>query len=355
MSETLKTVDEGLVKEVQSYVKFKAEHGTETEKQTFSNIANYIPPTRSTLPLAVGPGQGSLIGTSLLPTIVASPDGNEQASFPTFGNESFYIGENDIVAPNSGRKSADFAVTWTSVGLDAHAMDAPVDIRLERAMAASGFSAANSALELARGQVENRKEKAISDLLQTASTTVYASSSHYATLTSTDLWSDAANVSLFAKVTGAVEQVRGACGIRPNTFWMGAQVFNALRYNKNILDIIKYSGTKAAPGAPATVEGLSAVFGMNILVGDAVNTATLGGSLADTWGKAAGLLVVGNDQLHTPKFGATFTAAGSPKVMPPYLDRTRGAEGVNVYSYVDYYKPFVTMKSAGYLWTAAVA
>lgn len=350
MSENLNPVDEGLQKEVISYAKFKASHGSELEKQTFSNVANFIPGTRSVFPgFGIGTKQGELIGTQLFPTIVAAPEGTEIASFPTFGKEGFYSGENDIVAVNGGRKSADFAVTWTTATLDAHAMDAPVDIRLANALASSGIDAAAQALEVARGQVEARKEKAIADLLVTTGT-YSTDATLYQSCSTTTLW-DHASATPITTVFAAMETVRSVSGAYPNTMWLSPKAWASLRNNAQIRNFLR--GTGMAAGVPATLDAVAAIFSLNFVVGTALNTATVNGALADTYGTSAGLLIVGNDNMHTQKFGATFTAAGSPKVMPPYLDRSKGVEGSNIYSYVDYYKPFVTMSQAGFLFLNA--
>src|ERR1035437_2053071 len=347
-------VDEKLEKAVKelSYTKFMAEHGKELTKEEFSNIANFIPGTRATFPgLATGFAQRPLMGTLLAPEIVAAPDGLEVASFPSFGRESFYAGENDVVAINAGRKSTDYAVTRNSEQLDAHAMDAPVDVRLARARAVSRIDAAVEALELARSQVELRKENSIATLLRTQGSYDLTGTSSYAACSNTTSWGNASATPI-ETVLAAKETVRGKCGMYPNTFWMSPLALRYLSVNAEVKTLLKY-GSEGSFSIPASVAALENIFGMSIVVGSAISTATFNGAFSDVWGADAGLLVVGNKKPHTPKFAATFTSAGSPKVTPAYLDRRFGAEGSMIYSYVDYYKAFVTMNTAGYLWANA--
>ena len=354
MSDNPKPADEKLKDEIMSFAKFKAARAGLTEEQ-FANIANFIPGTRATFPgLAVGYAQQPLIGTQLMPEIVAAPDGLELASFVTFGKESYLTGENDIVQINAGRKSADYAVTWTTEQLDAHAMDAPVDIRLARALATSNIDASVEALELVRSQVELSKEVAIATLVRDASKYDATGTASTVDGSGTTAWGNSGATPI-ETILQAKETVRSKCGMYPNTFWLSPVAFQYLRSNPEVQLSVRYAGSPSGPAAFASQEGLSNLFGMNVIVGLAISTTTPSGALSDVWGTDAGLMVVGNNNLHTPKFGATFTAAGSPKIMPPYLDRRFGAEGSMIYSYVDYYKPFITFAKAGYLWTTVGA
>lgn len=351
MSEnTDKKVDEAVKEEILSYTKFKAQHSGLTKEQ-FDNVSAFIPGTRSTFPgYAAGFVQGGQIGTTLAPEITAAPSGLEVASFPMFNKEGFYSGDDDTVAINSGRKTTGLSVKWQTETLDAHAMDAPVDVRLQRALASSGIDASLSALDLARRQVENHKEVAIAKMFR--STGSYASSAQYNSESGTSLWGNAASTPI-PEIFAAVETVRSLCGMRPNYFWMSPKAFRNLRINPTIINLTKFGGTPTSLGGPATQDALGAFFGMNIVIGDNLTTTSLNGALSDAWGTDAGLCVVADNNVASPKFAATFTSAGSPLVMPAYLDRRFGAEGSMIYSYVDYYKPFITMNTAAFLFINA--
>jgi hypothetical protein len=355
MSDNTTPVDEKLEKVAQalSFEKFMAEHGKGLTKEQFTNIANVIPGTRATFPgFAAGFAQQPLIGTLLAPEIVAAPDGTEIASFPTFNKERFYSSENTVVAINSGRKTADSAVSWTTATLEANAIDVPVDIRMARAYAASNIDASIEAIELGRSQIELGKEKAIATLLRTQGNYDATGTNSFVSCSSTASWGNASATPI-ETILAAKETVRSKCGMYPNVFWLSPLALRYLSVNAEIKDVMKYGGTPSSPGLPATTVGLENLFGMSIVVGSSISNTTINGALSDVWGTDAGLLVVGNNNLHTPKFAATFVAAGSPKVMPAYLDRRFGAEGSMVYSYVDYYKAFITMNTAGYLFTTA--
>lgn len=354
MSENTNPVDEKLEKAAQalSYENFMASHGGKLSKEQFTNIANVIPSTRATFPgYSAGFVQQPLIGTILAPEIVASPDGLEIASYPVFGKERFYA-ETDVVAINSGRKFADFGVTWVSAQLDAHAQDAIVDIRLQRAFAASSIDSSVEALELVRAKVQLGKEKEIAAMVRLQSNYDATGSNSYAACSSTTSWGNSAATPI-ETINAAKETVRSKCGMYPNLMWLSPLAFRYLSTNPEVKAVIKYGGSPDAPAAAASLQGLESLFGMQVVVGASISTATMNGAWGDVWGTDAGLMVTSAPNLHSPKFAATFTSVGSPKVLPPYLDRKVGAEGSFLYTYVDYYKPFITMPTAGFLFETA--
>lgn len=346
----VKPVDPSLVREIQASVKFAAKHGdTELIKQEAAALSNYQPSTVATMN-GVGYMQAGFIGEQLLPSIVASPDGQEQASFPVFGKE-FFFSADDVVGISGAIKRTDLAVTWTSKTLDVHAKVAYLDAREQRAAQAVGIDIAAQKMDLVRQQVQVRKEALAASLLTTTGS--YSSSSYYETLSGTSQWSHSSSTPITA-IENKKETVRAAIGVRPNVLWLSPTAFKALRLHSTIQALVSGGANKQTPTLPIGADLLATVFGMNVFVGDAVYTTTVGGASSDVWADAAGLLYVGGAELMSPKFGATFTAAGYPKV-DQYRDETQGAEGSDVYRYSECYKHIVTLNTAGYLWLDVTA
>ena len=338
-------VDPSLLKEIRASVKFAERHGdTELIKQTAASLSNYQPTTVSTMN-GIGYMQGGFIGSQLLPEIVASPDGQEQASFPVFGKE-FFFSADDVVAIGGSVKRTDLAITWTKKTLDVHSKHAYLDAREQRAASAVGIDIAAQKVDLVRSQVQTRKEVLAATLLTTDGT--YSSSTYYGTLSGTNQWSHASSAPLTA-IEAKKEVVRAAIGVRPNVLWLSPTAYTALRFNAQIIGVVNGGATKQNPAAPVGAEVLAAILGLTVFVGDAVYTSAVGGASSDIWNDCAGLLYVGGAELMSPKFGATFTAGGYPKV-DQFRDETQGAEGSDVYRYSECYKHICTLNTAGYLW-----
>lgn len=343
-------IDPGLLKEIRASVNFASKHGdTELVKQTAASLSNYQPSTVSTMG-GIGYMQSGFIGSELLPEIIASPDGQEQASYPVFGKE-FFFSADDVIAVSGAVKRSDLALTWTSETLDVHGKQAYVDAREQRAASAVGIDIAAQKVDLVRTQVQTRKEALAAALL--TATASYASASYYATLSGTTQWSHASSTPLTV-IEAKKEVIRAAIGVRPNALWLSPTAYAALRFNPQIIGIVNGGATKQNPAAPVGADVLAAIFGLNVFVGDAIQTTTVGGASSDIWSDAAGLLYVGGNDLMSPKFGATFTAGGYPKV-DSYRDETQGAEGSDVYRYSEAYKHIVTLNTAGFLWLDVTA
>lgn len=345
MSNTVTPVDPSLLKEIRASVNFAAKHGeTETVKQTAAALSNFQPSTVSTMG-GIGYMQSGFIGSQLLPEIIASPDGQEQASYPVFGKE-FFFSADDVIGISGATKRSDLALTWTTATLDVHGKQAYLDARESRAAAAVGIDIAAQKVDLVRTQVQTRKEALAASLLTTTGT--YASATYYATLSGATQWSHASSTPL-SVIEAKKEIVRAAIGVRPNVLWLSPTAFAALRWHASVIALMNGGSTKQNIGAPAGADHLASILGMQVFVGDAIQTTTVGGASADIWNDAAGLLFVGGSDLMSPKFGATFTAGGYPKV-DQYRDETQGAEGSDVFRYSEAYKHICTLNTAGYLW-----
>lgn len=347
----LHTVDDALAKTLRESIDYiLRKESSKLDRVTAAALSNYQPSTRAALPGGVGYSQSPFIATTLLPEVLASPDGLEQASYPTWGKEAFFVAD-DIVAISAQPKATDLAVSWTNTTLDVHAKEAAIDEREMAAANAVNINIVSQKTELCRTQVETRREYLGANLLTTTSN--YASSSHYETLGGTGQWSHASSAPIAAIINKA-EFIRSTIGRRPNFLWLSPTAFKALRFHASITDLIKYTGQKGSPGAPASIETLAALFNMNVVVGDAVYTSSMGGAFSDVWNDCAGLVYVESPDIVSPKFGMCLTSAGYPQVMQ-YRDDKRGARGSEVVRYIDAYKFVVALSSAGYLWSDVTA
>lgn len=316
------------------------------EAAEFAALSQYQPPTRALANRGIGFAQSAFIGTMLAPEITATPDGSEQASYPVWGKEAFFTGDSDIVGVSGDTKRADLALTWVPITLDVHAKEVYVDPREERAAGAAALSVVPRKTELARMQVEGKKEVTIAaKFLAEAS---YKDNTYYATLGGATQWSNAASTPI-AAIVAQIEALRKVNGVRPNTLWLSPNAYRALRFHPNITALTQYTGTRANPNTPAGLDTLSAIFGLTVVVGEAVNTTTIGGAFADVWGDKAGLTYVGGANLYEPQFAATLVAGGFPKVLA-FRSNTEGAEGSDCYRYMDAYAVVVMLNTAGYLW-----
>lgn len=106
-------------------------------------------------------------------------------------------------------------------------------------------------------------------------------------------------------------------GVRPNKIGMGQQVWDALMYNPDVIDRIKYGQTAGSP-AMVTKEAVAALFGLDeILVSDVTQVTSNEGAAAVTSGFVIGKEFVlfytppvGMQDVETPSAGYTLTWNG---------------------------------------------
>jgi hypothetical protein len=314
---------------------------------TLQDFQNPNVPTRSFIPGGIGYEQSEFIGSSLLPETSSSPDGTEQATYPTFGKEAFFVSD-DLIAPGSKAKQTQGTLAWSSITLDVRGKMEYIVDRVARIAATLGQNERDNALARIKQQVMTGKEYRQALLL--TSTGSYSSSSYYETLSGTGQWSHASSDPLKAWLTKA-EVLRVVNGKRPNTFWSGAKPMNVLSYNPALIALVNGGATRANPAFPISAALIASLLGMNVFVGEAVYTSTVGGSFADVWGDNAGLLYVGPAQLVAPKFGATLTSSGYP-IINEGRDEQSKSDWVD---YWDAYKAVVQSNTAGYLWQDTAA
>lgn len=347
----MKLVDEGLVQEISERVAL-ALRQQRLDPVTLAAVENLRGATsRSTINRGLGWGQGEFIAEEVCPSVNASPDGNEVASFPKWGKEHLLV-TNNIVAIGGNVKSSDVDLTWGSVALDVHAHEVGADPRELRIAEANGVDLRTKKYAIAKARVDIEREYDVAQLFTTAANfggqTVPLTSGASGTQ-----WSAyaSANSDPVKAVSDADEVIRGECGQNATDMVLGPKPLRALRFHPKIQALVQYGSNKLNPSLPVGIETLVALFGKNIHVGKAVHTVKINGALIDTWGDCASLFIKSEPDLYAPQFALNLSSSGYPKTLE-YDDPKRGAEGSRVHRYIDAFRPQVMYAKAGYLWTS---
>jgi hypothetical protein len=314
---------------------------------------------------AVGIGflQSPMAASQMLPGVNATPDGNELAYFPVFRKEHFVLPANDTVAIGGNVLTSDVEYSFDSMTLTVHAHEVAAEPRELRIAAANGVDLASIKYDLAKAKVEIYREKAAATLLGTTSN--YNSGSNKTSLTTGATgtqWSNyAASSGVYysnplTDIFDAMESARLSSGVYPNTFLITPPIWRKLKTHPVILALISYSGQRVGtPAAPATLETLSAIFGLNVILATSLQAASPTAAFTDLWGKHAILAYVSAPSLYSPQFGNTFGSSGYPKTLQGF-DPKKGAEGSTTYRYIDAYGFKLHMSgAAGWIFDDCVA
>ncbi len=293
--------------------------------------------------VARGWKNGSMVGSRLFPTVPVQQRGGKIVAFRKEDFQLYSTGR----APGAATRRISFGYDSASYALESHSLEGTVPIELlQEANAVPGIDLARIAINKTQNIIGLRLEKAQADLALTAAN--YGAANKI-TLSGTGQWSDLTNSDPISDVETGKEAVRQLIGLRPNVMIIGPTVFKSLKQHGKILDRIKYTGRDVP-----TVELLSALFGLTVVVGDAI-WATDAGVITDVWGKFAVMAYVEVASLASmgnPSYGYTYQLGGYPIVESPYLDRNTKSW---VYPVTDEVVPVIAGSTAGYLISAAVA
>ena len=298
--------------------------------------------------IAQGYSNSEMIGGSLFPQVNV---GSRAGNIITFGKEAFMQYADLARAPGGATKRVQLGYAGSSFGLVDYSLEGslPIEILQEGMANDKGFSidGAQIALKGVQDIMALRLEIAQATLATTAGN---YGSSNKVTLSGTSQWSDFSGTSdPVAVVETAKDSIRQQTGKRPNVMVIGAQVFKALIQHPVIIDRIKYTGRDVP-----TVELLSALFGVRVVVGDGIKS-TDAGVFSDIWGKTAVLAYTELSPLAamgTPTFGYTYNLGGYPLVEEPYYERNSKTWYFPV---TRAEAPVIAGATAGYLISAAVA
>ncbi len=126
------------------------------------------------------------------------------------------------------------------------------------------------------------------------------------TLSGTGQWSDYTNSNPITAIKAAIRVIQKACLVKPNTMLIGPEVFDKLSEHPVPVDRYKYTQARTL-----TLEMISALFGLNILVGEGVYATSKEGQTLTTgymFGKHALLVYAApRPSLLMPSAGYVFT------------------------------------------------
>lgn len=320
-------------------------------------LSQYQPTTGLVgLPGGISYPQNDFIGDQLLPQITMTT--SEHGFYKVFDKSKFLVlrdaagvGLADVIGINGEHLRADISFTTVAVDLQVHGFSAWIDDRERREAANLELNIEDAKADLIKTMVETGRESDAAALIR--ATASYASNTYFSTLAGATLWSASTGTPLI-DIPAKIEVLRGATGTRNNIkLWLSPAAFNALRFHSSILAIVNGGATRTNPALPIGVDLLSAIFGVEVLVGSAVESTTIGGAVSDTWGSAAGLIMAAPANMDLPKFGATLVSAGWPAQHVEHNPFLGSKGGVDILYYDDAYKHVVQLNTAGYLWTVA--
>lgn len=325
--------------------------------QQFASISDFQPSARTTLPMALGFVQAEFVGDEAFPVFVGGAD--EKAAWPEFGFEKFAS-----VAAAAGILGAptrtSLNVTWHTVTLDKYPVQMDIDRRVRAASVTLPRGIDTIALENLKSQVGVTKEVAQYTALTTTGN--YADSSYYPTLGTP--WSTAGQPSAYAGVpitdiTAGMQHVRVAVRAWPDLLLLSPAAATAMRKNQQIIDCVRYTGTKADPGTMLTNAQIAAIFAglfnLAIAVGEAGSSSLpSGAAVSDVWGLDAWLVCTGKGAIEAPRFGMTVAAAGSPRVRA-FPNELLGADGSDSLVYTDAWSIVPVNNKAAYWFKNAAA
>lgn len=262
-----------------------------------------------------------------------------------FGKESFRR-YNTKRAPGSATKRITFGYAGKPYAIVPEALEAVVpNENLNDAAQVPGIDLASDAVDLVLDTLELAHEYACADLSRSAAN---YDADHKVALVGTDRWTDPAASNPSEDIKNAIEAVRKAVGVRPNTVILSASAFAAVTLNQKILDRLKYTSADAV-----TTQMLARLWNVQtVMVGDAVGASGADDSLSDVWGDDVIVAYVapasgGNSRSAArPSYGYTYTITGMPLVRNPYPDSNANSW---IYPVAADRTPVLSGITAGYL------
>lgn len=303
---------------------------------------------------AIGYRPEGLISDKVLPLLPVSEGG---ARLPKYSVDMLQV-QDDLRALRAAPKQMSWTPTYVDVTLEEHAVDFPLDWREVRASLVAKIDAQARATKSAKRMVLLGREKAVADLLTKPST--YAAG-HSETVGAGSGWNEktdgTSNVDVISVIVEKSEFIRSKIGLRPNVFWCGAKAWSAIMGNTKVLDRMAFAPA-AISASRVTMEAFAQAIGVEkVLVGGAVYSPD-GSTLGDIWGDAAGIAFVEQapSEVESPTFG--FLAieqfqVGSDQTYG-YVRSWEENPFVTHYAYVELYKPWIALNTAGYLWLDTV-
>ena len=283
----------------------------------------------------------TFIAEKIFPNLAVA---KQSGKFYTYDKSNLRV-DKTVRALGAGANEVEHSATTASYVTDDHALKEFVPQEIQD-QADAALDPLIDATETVTEKLMLDKELALSTLLANT-----ANVTQNVTLSGTSQWSDYTNSDPVSDVRTARTVVHAATFKKPNTLFMGKQVFDVLCDHPQILERVKYSQLGVV-----TAELMARVFQVEqIIVGEAgYNSANEGqtDSLSYVWGKHAWLaFITPRAGLRQVTFGYTFTYA--TRVVERWNDQDRKGTYVRVGN--DNYVQKIVAVGAGYLIKTAVA
>ena len=322
----------------------------------FTSLTDFQPAARTTLPMALGYPQAEFVGDEALPVFVGGAD--EKAAWPEFAFEKFAAIAQAVGLLGAPTRTS-MNVTWHTVTLEKYPVQMDIDRRARAASITLPRGLDTIALENLKSQVGVTKESAQATFMKTTGN--YFDATYYPSVTP---WSNAGTPAAYGglpidDLTKGMAHIR--VGIRqwPELLLLSPNAALSLRKNQQIIDAVRYTGTKDNPGTMLTNSQLAALFAgllnLTIVVGEAGSASLPNGQpVTDVWGNDAWLVATGKGQIEAPRFGMTVASAGSPRVRA-FPQEGLGADGADSIVYTDAWQLVSIAKKAAYWMQGASA
>ena len=278
--------------------------------QLANPAARVIDPILSTA--ARGYMNPQLVFRALFPVVTTGARGGTRIEF----DRTDFRKVNTRRAPGAATQHIQFGHEGKKFALTQHRLMGKVPVETaEEAMAVPGIDLGMRSVTGVQNIIGLEREIDAATIVRATAT---YDAAHVATLAGNAQWSnDASNPT--ANVMDAVETIRAATGMRPNTVVMGGAVYSKIRTHPDVLQQIRYDGGKQI----ASKEDLAQLWDIDrVVCGDAIYVDE-DDTPADVWGKDViiAYTAVGSISRYEPSFGYGYNLAGTPMVEQAYYDR----------------------------------
>lgn len=321
-------------------------------EERLAAATKYLPPQATVTPFGLGVVQTPLIGSLVLPEWQSN---KRKAAIPVFNADKFAVNDKKL-STGAEPDEVDTSIDWLEVSVEAYGGKTYVDDD-ERDEAAGnlppGVSVEGVKLDRLVTAYDTLKEKHQATFVRTVGNYATAPGNFYEVCAGASQWShlDADPLAQWIKATRWIEKY--GLGVADRG-WLSADSFMALRTNKQIIETVKYTGTRDLPGNMVPVETLVALLGVDLVIARALAADYPGATPSELWGQDAGLVATGQGRTVARRFGVTAT-----HVKYPYeaieRDGDRGGRGSDRLRHSDAWGVKGLNNNCGWLWQNAAA
>lgn len=279
-------------------------------EERLAAATKYLPPQATVTPFGLGVVQTERIGSLILPEYQSS---KRKAAIPVFGAEKFAVNDKEL-STGAEPDEVDTSIDWLEVAVKAYGGKTYVDDD-ERDEAAGnlppGVSVEGIKLERLTTSYDTLKEKHQATFVRSTSNYATTPGNFFDVCAGASQWShpDSDPLTQWVKAIRWIEKYGLGVGDRG---WLSADSFMALRKNKQIIEAVKFTGTRDLPGNMVPLETLVALLGVDLVVARALSADYPGATPAELWGQDAGLVASGQGRTVARRFGVTATHVKYP-------------------------------------------